>query len=188
MTAAEPLTEYDVEIVHLLASPLHRYEGRPADGPLPSPSGVDESRETIEVRAGLGIVGDRFFGRSPAHRTAAVTVMAVESLEWVQEALGVTSPFPLAAPRRNILLRGIDVDALRGQEFGLDSGEGEVLFQGHRPASPCGWMNVVLAEGAHKALRGRGGVRVEPLSSGTLRVGPAVLRTRASVAWQPTLV
>lgn len=183
----ENATAYDVEIVHLLASPLHRYEGRPADGPLPAPGGGEpESRQTIELREGLGVVGDRFFGRR-AHRTSAVTVMAVESLEHVQEALGVAEPFALAAPRRNILLRGVDVDALKGQEFSLDSGQGEVLFQGHRAASPCGWMNVVLAEGAHKALRGRGGVRVEPLTDGTLTLGPAVLRTRASVARQPTL-
>jgi hypothetical protein len=37
-------------------------------------------------------------------------------------------------------------------------------------------MNVVLAPGAHNALRGRGGVRCEPLDDGVLRVGPAVLR------------
>jgi len=50
-----------------------------------------------------------------------------------------------------------------------------VEFQGHRPASPCAWMNVVLAPGAHQALRGRGGVRCEPLSSGFLALGPATL-------------
>ena len=177
---------YEVQIVHLLASPLHRYEGRPGDGPLPAPA-EPESREWIELRAGLGVVGDRFFGRV-AHRTSAVTVMAAESLDHVQEALGVAEPFPLAAPRRNILLRGVDVDALKGQAFTLDSGDGPVRFLGHRAASPCGWMNVVLAEGAHKALRGRGGVRAEPLTGGVLRLGPAVLRTGASVAWQSTLV
>jgi hypothetical protein len=36
-------------------------------------------------------------------------------------------------------------------------------------------MDVVLAPGAFKALRGRGGVRCEPLSDGVLRRGPAVL-------------
>jgi hypothetical protein len=36
-------------------------------------------------------------------------------------------------------------------------------------------MDVVLAPGAFKALRGRGGVRCEPLSDGTLRAGPATL-------------
>jgi hypothetical protein len=36
-------------------------------------------------------------------------------------------------------------------------------------------MDVVLAPGAFKALRGRGGVRCEPLSDGRLRTGPAEL-------------
>ncbi|MFM9878169.1 MAG: hypothetical protein ACKVOG_10070 [Rhodoglobus sp.] len=50
----------DVEIESLLASPLHRYEGRPSDGPR-DPVGR-EIQGAIEVRAGLGIVGDRYFG------------------------------------------------------------------------------------------------------------------------------
>lgn len=178
---------YDVEIVHLLASSVHRYEGRPSEGPRPAPEGEPESRERIEVRASFGIVGDRHFGH-PAHRTAAVTVMAEESLEYVREALqaGVLDP---AATRRNIILRGVDVDRLRGAEFSLDSGDaGEVRFRAHRPANPCAWMDVVLAPGAHKALRGRGGMRCEPLSDGVLRLGPAVLRSSVDVARHPTLV
>jgi hypothetical protein len=55
-----------VEIVELLASPVHRYGGRPADGPAPAPEG--ELVDRIQLRAGLGIVGDRYFGR-PAPRS-----------------------------------------------------------------------------------------------------------------------
>ena len=36
-------------------------------------------------------------------------------------------------------------------------------------------MDVVLAPGAHAALRGRAGVRCAALGSGTLRVGPATV-------------
>ena len=178
---------YDVEIVHLLASAVHRYEGRPSDGPLPVPEGEPESRERIEVRTALGIVGDRHFGHR-AHRTAAVTVMAEESLEYVREVLEAEAPLDPAATRRNILLRGVDVDRLRGARFSLDTGDGEVSFQAHRPANPCAWMDVMLAPGAHKALRGRGGMRCEPLSDGILRLGPAVLRSTVDLARQPTLV
>ncbi|RFA23616.1 MOSC domain-containing protein [Subtercola boreus] len=168
---------YDVAIAHLLASPVHRYEGRPTDGPRGLPAGTAaESRERIEVRAHLGVVGDRHFGHA-AHRTASVTVMALESVEHVQRVLGLEAPLDPYATRRNILIRGIDVDLLKRARFSLDSGQGAVGFQGHRPANPCAWMNVTLAEGAHQALRGRGGVRCEPLTSGTLALGPAVLRS-----------
>jgi hypothetical protein len=36
-------------------------------------------------------------------------------------------------------------------------------------------MDVVLAPGAHRGMRGRGGVRCRPLSDGVLRLGPAEL-------------
>ncbi|WP_440711482.1 MOSC domain-containing protein [Herbiconiux sp. YIM B11900] len=179
---------HEVEIVHLLASPLHRYDGRPADGPAPLPAqAASEAREQIELREGRGIVGDRFFGRG-AHKTALVTVMAEESLDRVRDDLGVPHPLDPAATRRNIILRGVDIDRLTRTPFSLDSGSGPVLFQGHRPANPCAWMDVVLAPGAHRALRGRGGVRCEPLTDGRLRLGRAVLRAPLDLRHAPTLL
>jgi hypothetical protein len=165
-----------VEIVALHSSPVHAYAGRPGDGPLPDPDGG--ARDRIEVRAGLGVVGDRYFGR-PAHRTASVTLLAVESLEHVAAELGLGSvPDPLLT-RRTVVLRGFAVDDLpRSTEFTLDSGDGPVRFRAHRPANPCAWMDVVLAPGAFRALRRRGGMRCEPLSDGVLRAGPAVLGGR----------
>jgi MOSC domain-containing protein YiiM len=162
----------EVVIELLLASPRSRYEGRPSDGPLPAT--VDETPDTVEIRAGLGIVGDRYFAK-PAHKHASVTLMAMESLEAVYSDLALAGAVDAAATRRNILLRGAPVDELRGVRFSLDSGDGPVHFQGNRPASPCAWMDVVLAPGAFRAMRGRGGIRCEPLSSGTLRLGAALL-------------
>ncbi len=161
---------YDVEVVALLASPVHRYDGRPA-GPVPRQDG--DAHEVIEVRAGHGVVGDRYAGR-PAHRDAQLTVLAVEALEAVAAELGA-APFDPLLARRTVVLRGAEVEALRGQRFALDTGSGPVLLGGGRPAHPCAWMDVVLAPGAHRALRGRGGVRCAALSDGELRVGPAVL-------------
>jgi MOSC domain-containing protein YiiM len=147
------------EIVQLLASPVHRYEGRPEDGPAPAPSG--ELVEAIEIRAGLGIVGDRYFGR-PAHRESAVTVIAAESLPEGAD---------LRQVRRNILLRGVAVDDLRGSVLVLDSGDGPVRLRVHRPANPCAWMDATIGPGAMRALRGRGGIRCKPLNDGRLRLG-----------------
>jgi MOSC domain-containing protein YiiM len=154
-----------VEIVTLVVSPVHAFEGRPADGPRPDPAPI--ARPEVEIRAGLGIVGDRYFGRT-AHRNAAITLLDVESLD-------VFEPVPNPALlRRNIVVRGYPIDTLVGKRFALDSGDGPVEFQGHRPANPCAWMNVVIGAGAMKALRGHGGVRSTPLTSGVLRVGLAV--------------
>jgi MOSC domain-containing protein YiiM len=163
---------YDVEVVGLLASPAHRYDGRPD----PAVAGLPvESRTGVEVRAGLGVVGDRYYAR-PAHRDAAVTVLAAEALDALAAELG-SGPLDPLATRRNVVLRGAEVEALRGALFTLDCGAGEVLLAGGRPAHPCGWLDVVLAPGAHLGMRGRGGVRCAPRSDGELRLGPAVLRS-----------
>jgi len=173
----------EVEIVLLLASPVHRYEGRPSDGPLPAVG--EETHQSIRLRAGLGIVGDRHFGK-PAHRHASVTVMNADVLGLVADDLGIPRTLDPVATRRNILLRGVngdlDVDGLRGATFSLDSGDGPVEFLANRPANPCAWMDVALAPGAHRALRGRGGMRSEPLTDGLLRLGPATMRCSVPLA------
>lgn len=167
--------EHPVEVLHLLVSPVHRYVGRPRAGPADLPPGsAPESRRQVQVLAGQGIAGDRYCGRA-AHRTAAVSLLDVSALETVARELGV-APFDPMVLRRNVVLRGVDVTRLREQEFSLDSGSGPVVLGGRRLAQPCGWLDVVLAPGAHGALRGRGGLRCEPLGSGVLQVGPAVLR------------
>ncbi|MGQ7295744.1 molybdenum cofactor biosysynthesis protein [Quadrisphaera sp. KR29] len=180
--ALEPLVHSTpVVVLHLLVSPVHRYFGRPKDGPLPfgpasggAPAGpASEDRESADVVAGRGIVGDRFFGKA-AHLDAAVTLLAVEALEAVASQLGV-APFDPLLARRNAVLRGAELEPLRGRTFALDCGEGPVLLAGRRPAAPCAWMDRQLAPGAHAALRGRGGLRCEPLGSGRLRRGSALL-------------
>ncbi|MHA7282829.1 MOSC domain-containing protein [Arthrobacter sp. TMS2-4] len=161
---------YDVDILHLLVSPGHAYFGRARDGAVDVPT-IDADR--VEVVAGKGIVGDRFFGKA-AHMDAAVTLFAIESLEAIAAELGA-SPFDPLLPRRNVVLRGAELTPLIGHDFVLESAGGTVTLRGGRHAHPCAWMDRVLAPGAHRAMRGRGGVRCLPLDSGSLHRGPAVL-------------
>ena len=150
-------------IVQLLASPVHRYVGRPADGPAPAPPG--ELVDQVRVRAGFGIVGDRYFGR-PAHREASVTLIARESLPPGTD---------LTQLRRNVLTEGIPVDDLVGRVLTLDSGDGPVRLRAHRAAPPCAWLDVVVEPGTWKAMRRRAGIRCAPLTDGVLRVGPVTV-------------
>ncbi len=153
------------EIVQLLSSPRSRYQGRPADGPLPLPDEDAELVQELRVRAGLGVVGDRYFGK-PAHRDASVTIMARESLP-----LG----FDLRQTRRNVLVAGFDIDACIGTTLRRSSPGSDdpgVVLTVLRAANPCAWMDVVIGPGAMQSLRGRGGVRCRPLSDGLLRLGP----------------
>ncbi|MEU0245671.1 molybdenum cofactor biosysynthesis protein [Streptomyces sp. NPDC006235] len=157
----------EVEVLQLLVSPAHRLAGRPSDGPSPGPS--DECVSRVEVRSGLGLVGDRYYAR-PAHRNAAVTLMAAENLP---------ADADLRHTRRNVLLRGVDIDSCVGSTIALDCGTGPALFAVNRPARPCAWMDVTIGPGAQRALRGRGGVRCTPLSDGVITVGPATFRVVA---------
>lgn len=181
----DPSDTVPVEIVALLVSSAHAFEGRPADGPRPDPEPGE--RDEVTVRAGLGLVGDRYFNQ-PAHRRAAVTLFAAESLDVLARDLDLTAVPDPHLPRRNIVARGFPVDELAaprggtGAVFGLDSGAGEVRFQAYRPAHPCAWMDTVLAPGAFRGLRGHGGVRCAPLDDGILRVGPATLTVVRSPA------
>lgn len=159
-----------VSVIALVASPVHAFEGRPADGPLPDPGPI--THDAVEIRAGKGIVGDRYFGHA-AHKDAAVTFFAAESLD----ALGLEDPGDPTATRRNVILRGFPIDDLaadRGR-FSLDCGAGPIRFQVTRAANPCAWMDVAIGPGAFHGLRRRGGVRATPLDDGILRVGPASL-------------
>ena len=154
-----------MRIVEFLVSPQHRLAGRPSPDRPPLP---DETVDRIEVRAGLGIVGDRYFNRA-AHRRGAVTIMDA----------AVLAPWGagLAGARRNVLLEGVDVDSATGRTLSLDSGSGPVLLRLHSRAHPCAWLDHTVGAGAWKGLRGHGGMRCEPLSDGVLRVGPV------EVAW-----
>jgi MOSC domain-containing protein YiiM len=163
---------YDVEVLHLLVSPGHNYFGRPKDGPGNSPTyDLDE----VELVAGKGIVGDRFFGKA-AHLDAAVTLLAIEALEAVAADLAV-APFDPLLPRRNVVLRGADVNGLRGVEFALEAPDGSArcVLAGGRPANPCAWLDRMMSPGAQAAFRGRGGLRCRVVADGVLRRGPAVL-------------
>jgi hypothetical protein len=124
----------------------------------------------IRVRRHLGIVGDRYFAQ-PAHRDASVTIMASENLPThIDPAVG------LQQTRRNILLRGVDIDACIDRIVELDTGDGPIAFAVNRAARPCAWMDAAIGPGAQRALRGKGGVRCTPLSDGVLHVGEAEFR------------
>ena len=178
---------YDVKVLHLLVSPAHAYFGRARDGAADVPS-TDADR--VELVAGKGIVGDRFFGKA-AHMDAAVTVFAIEALEAMAAELGA-GPFDPLLTRRNVVLRGAHLAPLLGGEFALESRGDVVRLKAGRPAHPCAWMDRMLAPGAHKAMRGRGGVRCQVLSDGVLHRGPAVLISPVQLdpdrAGEPTLL
>jgi hypothetical protein len=171
----------DVEIVALVTSPGHNYwfhSPDPSVGVGPHPTSYPDH---VVLDAGLGIRGDRFYGKV-SRLASAVSFLAAEAVEAVEHQFGLAvGTLDPRLARRNVVVRGMDLNALRHHQFTLDTGDGPVAFTAAGETSPCAWMDDRLAPGARDALRGRGGLRTLPTSSGVLRLGRATLLTDADV-------
>ncbi len=159
---------YPITIHHLYISPGHNYFGHPAGQAGNHPT---EDVASVEVKAGAGLVGDRFFGRG-ATFDGHVTFLAWEVVQLLQSTYAL--PIATAATfRRNVVVAGVPLNQLIGQEFALDG----VQFRGTKHCAPCRWMESEVATGALQALKGRGGLRAQACSDGWLHKGPATLTT-----------
>ena len=69
--------------------------------------------------------------------------------------------------RRNVVVRGTDLNALVGRDFML----GEVRCRGRRLCEPCAHLDRLNGGGVLRPLVHRGGLRADIVSDGTIRVG-----------------
>ena len=150
-----------VEIVHLYTSPAHNYVGH--HGKAPDEYPVSEV-DSIECVAGHGIRGDRYFDYRDSYK-GQITFFSEEVYQALCDELYLHDK-PASAARRNVITRGVDLSALIGSEFEVQS----VRFRGTEECRPCYWMDQAFAPGAEKFLKGRGGLRATILTDGTLRV------------------
>jgi MOSC domain-containing protein YiiM len=116
--------------------------------------------------AGRGIRGDRFFEHKENYK-GQITFFSMEIFESLQGELKLTG-VQAAATRRNVFVRGVDLNGLIGTEFEIQG----IRFFGVEECSPCYWMNLALGPGAAEWLKGRGGLRARILADGILRCFP----------------
>lgn len=121
--------------------------------------------DTVECVAGRGLRGDRFFGYKDDYKGQA-TFFSLEVYGRLCGQMQVTHRDP-SVFRRNIIVEGVDLNALIGTEFEVQG----VRFLGTQECSPCHWMDHAFAGGAEQALKGHGGLRAKILSDGVLRRG-----------------
>ena len=117
--------------------------------------------------AGRGLQGDRYVdgagtfspggGGGDRHPQGGGEVLEEAGLEPVEA-------------RRNLIVRGVDLDALRGRRFRV----GEVECLGQRRCEPCAHLERLTRPGVLRALAHRGGLRADILHGGELRVGDPV--------------
>jgi MOSC domain-containing protein YiiM len=116
--------------------------------------------DAVDAAAGHGLDGDYH---------ADLTLIAAEALEGLHADTGIALTGQQS--RRNVLTRGIDLNALVGRRFTV----GEVEALGVELAEPCTKLQRISGEpGVLRGLVHRGGLRADVVGGGRIRVGDAI--------------
>ena len=132
-----------------------------------------ETLGSAELIADVGLAGDRYalgtgHFQAPGRWGQALTLIEAEAIERLSAERGIA--LPAADARRNLVTRGIDLNALVGRRFRV----GEALCLGQRLAEPCSWLQRTTPPGTLRGLVHRGGLRADVLEGGTVRVGDRI--------------
>ena len=120
--------------------------------------------DTVLAVAGKGLEGDRHFHENGARPGQALTLVAAEEVEAVGLAPGET--------RRQVTVRGVDVNGLVGKRFRV----GEVECVGVELCEPCTHLQEMTGRpGLIKELAHRAGINADIVGGGTIRVGDPVV-------------
>ena len=130
--------------------------------------------------AGHGLIGDRHCRPAdasplgPFDEVQDLSLVEAEVLELLRDQHGIE----LAGDetRRNVLTRGVRLNALIGQRFSL----GELLCEGVEICEPCAHMQKKVGKPVLKPLVHRGGLRARILAGGTVRVGDPIAAVEAA--------
>jgi MOSC domain-containing protein YiiM len=125
--------------------------------------------ERARAHAGKGLVGNRYYFESGAKPGQALTLIAAEALEALAAEHGIQ--LTGAESRRNVLTRGIDLNALVGRRFRV----GAVECVGVELCEPCTHLESLTQPGVIKGLTHRGGLNADILSDGEIAVGDDVV-------------
>jgi MOSC domain-containing protein YiiM len=125
------------------------------------------------VFAGRGLEGDRYAAAAGTFASgrpgSALTVIDAGVLD----ELAATTGAPIDH-RRNVVVRGVDVNALVGRTFRI----GDVRCEGRRLCEPCAHLDRLNASDVLRALVHRGGLRADILADGVMHVGDVVQAER----------
>jgi len=110
-----------------------------------------------------GLQGDHYNGGSG---NRSVTLIQAEHLPAVASMLNLAEIRPELL-RRNIVVSGINLLALKNRRFRLGDAELEMTGQCH----PCSRMEASLGAGGYNAVRGHGGITARVVKSGRTGIG-----------------
>lgn len=132
-------------------------------GVRPARGVVMRTLASVAASAGAGLEGDRYAGGSGKR---GVTLIQAEHLPVIAALSGHERIDP-ATLRRNLVVSGIPLVALKGQRFRI----GDVLLEGTDDCDPCAMMEAALGPGGYNAMVGMGGLCARVVEGGVLQVG-----------------
>ena len=116
----------------------------------------------------LGLEGDHRMSKTPGSGRQ-VTLISQEFIDQIAGHMGLPGIDP-ARLRRNIVISGINLNALRRQRFRV----GEALFEATQLCHPCARMEQELGPGGVVAKLGYGGLCAKILEAGIIACGDPV--------------
>jgi MOSC domain-containing protein YiiM len=122
----------------------------------------------VLARETLGLEGDHRCEKTPGS-ARQVTLISEEYIQQIAHFLEVDN-IPPNLLRRNLVVKNINLSALRHQKFSI----GEAIFEATAICHPCTRMETALGKGALAAMLGHGGLCAKILRSGTIKVGDGV--------------
>lgn len=121
----------------------------------------------VNVSQVSGLEGDRFSGREGNPRQ--VTLIQHEHLPVIAACLGQEEILAQTL-RRNIVVSGINLLALKGKKFQI----GNVTLEHSGLCHPCSKMERLLGAGGYNAVRGHGGITARVVLGGHIAVADPV--------------
>ena len=156
------------------SSPIDRFARELPPGRLEW-IGVRPARRTplvevpeVEAIARRGLEGDHRVDKTPGS-ARQVTLISTEFIQQIAHFTGRRQIDP-GLLRRNLVVSGINLNALRHQQFSI----GDAVFEATAICHPCSRMESALGRGGVAAMLGHGGLCAKILESGTNRVGDSV--------------
>ena len=113
-----------------------------------------------------GLVGDRYSGKLTKRQT---TLIQAEHLDAIASMLNLKE-CPPELLRRNIVIKGLNLLALKGKDFKI----GEVTLRYTGLCHPCSRMEEIFGPGGYNAVRGHGCITAQVIQDGTIRLNDAV--------------
>jgi len=115
-----------------------------------------------------GLEGDHRIDKTPGSGRQ-VTIISVEFIAQIAHFTGRQDIHP-GLLRRNLVVSGINLNALRHQRFSI----GDALFESTALCHPCSRMETALGKGGVAAMLGYGGLCARIIRSGEIELGDSV--------------